>query len=342
MRKMLPAAGSLLSLLTAGAPAAQADAVADFYSGKSINLFIGSTPGGGYDTYGRLMAQFLGDHIPGKPKIVPRNMPGGEGRVASAYLYEVAPKDGLSLATSEQFLPLAQALGDKTVKADTSRLIWIGNPSRENKTIVSWHTTGVKTIEDARKTAVKMGTTGGGGSASTYPLVLNALIDTRFELVRGYRGGTEVNLAMENGEVGGRAGNTLLSWKVSHENWLRENKINILVQVGFARSPELPNVPLMTDLVDNADDRALMTLLSVPIDLGHPLYVAPGVPGERVEALRKAFNAMMQDAAFREAAAKRRIEIDPVTGERMQQIVADMFAAPQSLRDRLAAFEKGK
>jgi tripartite-type tricarboxylate transporter receptor subunit TctC len=342
MHQAISAVSAVLGFAAVGMCAANADAVADFYRGKTINLYIGSTPGGGYDTYGRLVGQFLGDHIPGKPKIVPRNMPGGEGRVASAYLYEVAPRDGLSIATSEQFLPLAQAIGDKTVKADTSKLIWIGNPSRENKTIVTWHTTGVKTIDDAKRIAVKMGTTGGGGSATIYPLVLNALIGTRFELVRGYRGGTEVNLAMENGEVGGRAGNTWLSWKVAKAGWLRDNKINVLVQVGFARSPELPNVPLMTEVVSNADDRALMSLLSVPIDLGHPVYAAPDVPAERIEALRRAFDATMKDPAFRAAAKKRRIEIDPVNGERMQRIVADLFAAPQAVRDRLAGLDKGK
>jgi hypothetical protein len=207
---------------------------------------------------------------------------------------------------------------------------------------VTWHTTGVKTIDDAKRIAVKMGTTGGGGSATTYPLVLNALVGTRFELVRGYRGGTEVNLAMESGEVGGRAGNTYLSWKMSHEHWLREDKINILVQVGFVRSPEIPHVPLMTELVDNAADRTVMRLLSVPIDLGHPVYAAPGVPADRIAALRRAFDAMMKDPAFREAAEKRKIEIDPVAGERMQEIVAEMFAVPEAVRNRLAELDKIK
>ena len=317
---------------------ARADPVEDFYRGKTINFYIGSTPGGGYDLYARLVGQFLGDHIPGKPRILPRNMPGGEGRLSAAYVFGVVAPDGLSLGTSEQSLPLAQAIGDKSVTFDTGKLNWIGNPSNDNKTLVTWHTSGVKTMEDAKRIEVSMGANAGGGS-SIYPKAANALLGTRFKIIRGYPGGTQINLAMEKGEVGGRAGNAWQSWKTINPGWLTEHKINILVQIGLHKASDLPDVPLLVDLAPNADAGALLKLLSAPIALGHPIYTSPNVPAERVKALREAFVATMKDPALLEAAKKRQFDIEPASGAELQHIVADMLGAPADIRARLAAID---
>jgi hypothetical protein len=284
------------------------------------------------------VAQFLGDHIPGKPRILPRNMPGGEGRLAAANVFGAVAPDGLSIGTSEQSLPLAQAIGDKSVTIDTGKLNWIGNPSNDNKTLVTWYTSGVKTIDDAKRIEVTMGANAGGGS-SIYPKATNALLGTKFRIIRGYPGGTQINLAMEKGEVGGRAGNAWQSWKTINPGWLAGHKINILVQIGLHKAGDLPDVPLLMDLAPDAQATALLKLLSAPIALGHPIYTSPNVPAERVKALRDAFDAAMKDPALLAAAKQRKFDIEPTGGAELQRIVGDILGAPADIRSRLAAID---
>ena len=324
-----------LAVMAWGA-AARADAVADFYRGKTINLYISSTPGAGYDIYARLVARFMGEHIPGRPTILPRNMAGGEGRIAAAYLYNVVAKDGLSLGALNRSVALAQAIGDPGVQFDIARFNWIGNPASDNSTLVTWYETGVRTIADARRTEVTIGATGDGNSA-IFPKVLNALAGTRFTVISGYPGGNEVNLAMENGEVGGRGDNAWSSWKSAKPEWLAEHKINILVQVGLEPAPDLAGVPLLRDLAGNEADRKLLTLLSAPAAIGHPIATSPDVPPERVAALRQAFDETIADPAFLAEAGRQKRDIAPVSGPELARIIADILATPEPVRARLAA-----
>ena len=267
--------------------------VEDFYRGKKIDLIIGYSPGGTYDLYARLVARHLGNYIPGKPLIVPRNMPGAGSRAAANWVYNVAPKDGTVLATADQSLSLQQAVGDKRIKFDTTNFIYIGNPNVENNTTATWHTSGIKTIEDAKKREVTVGATG-GSTSSQYPKAMNALLGTKFKIVLGYPGGNDINLAMERGEVDVRGSNSWASWKATRPDWLAEKKIIILVQIGLAKAADLPDVPLLMDLGTNDEDRELLRLLSASTAIGRPLFTTPDVPAERVAALRKAFDAMMQ------------------------------------------------
>lgn len=322
-----------LGLAALGTPA-KADAVEDFYKGKTIDMVIGYTPGGTYDLYARLVAQFLGDHIPGKPRIVPRNMPGGGSRTATGFVAKVAPKDGTVLATADQSLAVEQAMGDTSLQFDTRQLIYIGNPESDNNTTVTWYTTGVKTIEDATKQEVTMGATG-GSTSSQYPKAMNALLGTKFKIVVGYPGGNDIDLAMERGEVGGRGSNSWASWKATHAEWLRDKKINILVQIGLAKAPDLPDVPLLMDLAKNDEDRAVLKLLSASGAIGRPIFTTPGVPPERVKALRDAFDATLKDPAFIAQAKKQNFDLNPVEGEEMQKIVADIVASPKPVTDKL-------
>jgi tripartite-type tricarboxylate transporter receptor subunit TctC len=321
------------ALALAGSPA-RAQSVEDFYKGKTISFVIGYSPGGGYDTYARLVARFMGDHIPGKPTIVPRNMPGASSRVAAAFVFNVAPKDGTVLGTGDQSLALAQAMGEK-LQFDTTKFIYIGNPSAENNTTVTWNTSPVKTIEDAKKQEVPMGATG-GSTSSQYPRVMNAVLGTKFKVILGYPGGNDINLAMERGEVGGRGSNSWASWKATRPEWVKDKKINILVQIGLTKAPDLPDVPLLMDLAANPDDRALLRLLSAPSGIGRPIFTTPGVPADRVKALREAFQATITDPAFVEEAKKVGLEIDPVSGEDLQKIVAEIVATPEAIAKRLA------
>lgn len=315
-------------------PALAQKSVEEFYKGKNVDLIIGYSPGGGYDLYARLVGQFLGKHIPGEPTIIPRNLPGAGSRIAANWIYEVAPKDGTVLATADQSLSIAQAMGDKGFTIDTSKLIYIGNPNADNNTTVTWHTSPVKTIEDAMKTEVPMGATG-GSTSSQYPKAMNAVLGTKFKVIVGYPGGNDINLAMERGEVGGRGSNAWASWKSTKADWIKDKKINVLVQIGLTKAPDLPNVPLLVDLAKNNDDRALLKLLSAPTTIGRPIFTSPGVPEERVKALRAAFDATMKDPNFLAAAEKAKMDINPVSGADLQKIVAEIVATPKPVAERL-------
>jgi tripartite-type tricarboxylate transporter receptor subunit TctC len=315
-------------------PARSQQAVEDFYRGKQLEMVIGYSPGGTYDLYARLVARFLGNYIPGKPVIVPRNMPGAGSRAATKWVYSVAPKDGTVLATADQSLAVEQAMGDKQLDLDTTKLIYIGNPNADNNTTATWYTSGVKTIDDAKMKQVVMGATG-GSTSSQYPKAMNALIGTKFKIVIGYPGGNDINLAMEKGEVDGRGSNAWGSWKATRPDWLRDRKINILVQIGLTKAPDLPDVPLLIDLAANDEDRAIFKLLSASSTIGRPVFTSPGVPPERVKALRDAFDTMVKGPDFLAEAEKEHFDINPVAGVEMQRIVEDIVATPKPIADRL-------
>ena len=311
----------------------------DFYHGKTINLFIGGAPGAGYDIYGRLVARHLGKHIPGQPVILPRNMPGAGGQTAAAHVYNIASKDGLSLGLIRQELPLSEALGE-TMLFKSARFNWIGSPDADIRVVVTWHSSGVASIEDAKKKEVTMGAVGPSG-ASGYPDIINTLLGTKFKTIKGYVGGQAVNLAMERREVDGRADNAWGSWKSDHGDWLRDKKINLLVQVGLSKATDLPDVRLLMDLARNPEDREALKLISTSSSMGHPFIAPPGVPAERTRILRRAFDATMSDPAFLEDAKRQRRPIDPVAGEQLQRIAQELDTAPQSVRDRASALLRG-
>jgi len=328
--KLLLAAG-----LGVAASAANAQGVEDFYKGRKIDIVIGFTVGGGYDAYARLVARHMGEHIPGKPGIVPRNMAGAGSRTAAAFIHGVAPKDGTAMGIADQSIPLEQALGDVGVKFDSREFNWIGNPNADNNVLTTWHTSPVKTIDDARKFDVTVGATG-FNTSSQYPTVLNAVAGTKFRVILGYPGGNEINLAMERGEVAGRGSNAWASYKSTRPDWIAEKKINILVQIGLRKASDLPDVPLLMGVAANDLDKAALRLLSAPTTIGRPFFAPPGVPAERVKALRAAFNAMVKDTAFLEEAKKLNLDIDAVSGEDLQKIVSEIIDAPAPVKKRLA------
>ena len=331
MRRM-----AIIVLLLAAWPglALSQQSAEEFYRGKKIDLIIGYSSGGTYDLYARLVARHLGHHISGRPLIVPRNMPGAGSRAAATWVHSVAPRDGTVLATADQSLSLQQAAGDERVKFDTTKFIYIGNPNVENNTTATWHSSRVKTIEDAKRIEAAMGATG-GSTSSQYPKAMNALLGTRFKIILGYPGGNDINLAMERGEVDGRGSNSWASWKATRPHWIAEKKINILVQIGLKKAPDLPDVPLLMELGGNDEDRALLRLLSASTAIGRPIFTTPDVPAERVSALRKAFDAMVRDKAFLEDARQGHFEIDATTGEAMQKLVAEVVGMPKAQGERL-------
>ena len=268
---------SLLALaaLAATALPAQADAVADFYRGKQISLVIGTSAGNDYDYRGRLIARHMGRHIPGEPTIVPRNMPGAGGINAANWLATIAPRDGTTLHMIMTNMMAAQAVGTHGVQFDTRKFRWVGNTTSSPNVTNSWYTTGVTNIEQAKTRELILGAPAGTAGV-TYGTVMNALAGTKFKIVTGYPGGNEVNLAMERGEVEGRGSNSWASWKSTKPDWLAQKKIIMLVQVGLKRDPDLPDVPLLLELVSNDLDRKVMTFLSAETAISRALVTTPG------------------------------------------------------------------
>lgn len=314
---------------------ALAQSVENFYKGKKIDVVIGFSVGGGYDAYGRLVARHLGEHIPGKPLLIPRNMTGAGSRVAAAYIHGAAPRDGTSIGVAEQSLPLEHALGDAGIKFDPRELQWIGNPNADNNVLTVWRTSPVQTIPEAKKTPISIGATGYNTTAQ-YPAVLNAMIGTKFKVILGYPGGNEINLAMEREEVVGRGSSGWGAYKSQRPDWVKDKKIHVLVQIGLTKSPDLPDAPLLMDLAENELDRSAMRLLSSPTTMGRPFFAPPGVPQERVKALRAAFDSMLKSTSFNDEATKLNLDINPVSGEEMQQIVSELGGAPEQVKKRLA------
>ena len=325
--------GLLAALLTC-AGASVSLAADDFYKGKTIDLVIGYTPGATYDLYARLLSRHLGDHIPGNPRIVPRNLAGAGSRVAVNYIYNVAPQDGTALGTADQSLAVEQAMGDKQLTVDVNKLQWIGNPVVSNNTSVAWHTSQIRSVDDARAREVTMGATG-SSTSSQYPRLMNALLGTKFKVILGYPGANDINLAMERGEVAGKGSDSWAAWKATRPDWLRDRKINILVQIGLTKNPEMGDTPLLMDLAKNDEDRQVMKLLSTSVVIGRPIFAGPGVPAERVSVLRRAFDETMKDPEFIRDAREGKMDLDPVSGEALQKLIGEIVATPKHVADRL-------
>jgi tripartite-type tricarboxylate transporter receptor subunit TctC len=331
--KCLPVLTVLLaaSLLGGAASSAAADDVADFYRGKRINLVIGFGSGGGYDLYARLFARFLGGHIPGKPVIVPQNMPGAGSRRAANWLYTVAPKDGTAIACLGQATPADQALGQPGVLFDARKFNWIGNLVVVNNILFVSAASGVATIDDARKKTLAIGASGASSPSLLYPQVSNNLLGTRFKIVAGYPSGGDINLAVERHELDGRGSDSWASMKSTHPDWLRDRSINILFQIGPRREPDLPDVPLWSELGANDDQRQVLEILSGDVAVGRPILTAPDVPADRVKALRKAFDDTLADPQFIVAARQANMDLNPLGGEELQKIVARIVGQPENI-----------
>ena len=333
----MKASACLLACAVASiAGTAAADPVADFYKGKQMQFIIRSNVGGGYDQYSRLLGRHIVKHIPGNPTMLPVNMPGGGGLQAANFIAQAAPKDGTFLTMVSQGLPMDQALGlNKGLQADMKTFNWIGNMSDSNQLTVTWHTSPTKTIEDAMKRETVIGATGAGSISTQVPAVLNNVVGTKFKVIFGYPGGAEINLAMERGELEGRATNPWASYVSVTPHYVNEKKLNILVQTGTKKDKDLPDVPLLRDLAKTPEQRAILDYISKAVAVGRPVGTTPGVPADRVAALRKAFDATLTDPAFVAEADKQKMEISAMTGAELQQIIGDIIDAPIDLLEKV-------
>jgi tripartite-type tricarboxylate transporter receptor subunit TctC len=320
-----------LPIVAASAIPAPAQSVADFYRGKTIQMIIGVSAGGDYDLRARLLARHLSKHIPGNPKIVPQNMLGAGGLVAANWMMNVGPKDGTALLAISSNLPVGQAVGLEGVKYDVRKFSYIGNTTDSPNVINSWHTTGITRIEQVMEKELVVGATGRSSGSYYYPAALNAFAGTKFKIVFGYRGGADVNIAMERGEVGGRGSNLWASWVSTRPQWLAEKKIHMLVQIALKRHPDLKDVPLMQELVKSELHKQVMTFISADTAIARSIVTTPDVPAERVAALRAAFDAAMKDPALLKEAAQAQQDISPTTGAEAQEVANSLANASQEV-----------
>jgi tripartite-type tricarboxylate transporter receptor subunit TctC len=330
------ALAGILTLPFMHAAPALADPVADFYNGKQIRFIVRTPPGGDYDQYSRLLARFMGKYIPGNPQFVVMNMPGGGGITAANYMAQIAPRDGTVIGILSQGIPADQALGlSPQLKADMREFNWIANVVYSNQLLVVWHTSPTKTLKDAKQRVTTIGTTGAGSVSVQYPAFYNNVLGTKFKIVFGYPGGQAIDLAMEREEVEGRGANPYSGWMASKPTWIPQKLIIPLIQAGLEKEPALPDVPLLVDQPVKPEDKPLINFMAQASTVGRPLATTPGVPAERVMALRAAFAATIKDPEFIAAAAHENMAIRPMSGDKLHEIITSLLNAPQDVRERM-------
>jgi len=312
-------------LMALPAPNAHAQAPADFYRGKTIDLYINVSVGGGYDLYARMVARHLGKHIPGNPTILPKNMEGSGGMRLANWLSNIAPKDGTAIGAVARATAFEPLLGNKSAQYDGRRFNYIGSANDEVSVCVAWHTSGVRTFEDAKKTQLVVGANGTSEDTYQYPALLNHMFGSKFKMVTGYPGGNDINLAMERGEVLGRCSIPWSTIKATRKFWIDDKKVNLLMQYSLGKHADLPDVPLIMDLAKTDEQRNILKLIFGRQVMGRPLAAPPDVPKDRVAMLRKAFMDTMADKDFLAEAEKAKFEITPVSGEKIENLVLDVY-----------------
>lgn len=333
MRKFIGAIVVTLGVALGAAPAP----AQGFFAGKQIRIIVGTGTGGGYDTYARLVARHLGEHIPGKPSFVVENMPGASGIKATNYLYETAPKDGTVLATFNNAIPFYQTIKQPGIRFKSEELSWIGSLTQTATVIAVTKRAGVKNIEEAKHKQVIIGATGAAGSKVAHPMMLNNLLGTKFKVVAGYASSKPVMLAMERDEVQGDGGNPWSSWQIAKPDWIKDGTLVPLVQIGLEKEPDLAHVPLLPELARDSTQRAIFDFICAPVAIQQPFAGPPGLPKERVEILRRGFDAMTRDPAFRAEVQKLKLDLSPLTGAEVEKVVRSIVETPADVVQKAQA-----
>jgi tripartite-type tricarboxylate transporter receptor subunit TctC len=331
-RRLVPAA--LLVAVPFSAPAS-AQSVEEFYKGKTITLSIGFDTGGGYDIYGRLLSRHLSKHIPGRPAIIVQNMPGAGSLRAAQHLFSLAPKDGTALGTFGRQMGIAPLLGT-SAQYDGTKFNWIGSITNEVSTCVAWHTATVKTWADMLEKPITLGGDGPGADPDVFALLYRNVFDAKIKLVSGYHGTTPIILAMERGEVDGLCGYSWSTIRSKHQPWLKEKKINILVQAGLKKDAEIADVPLVLDMAKTDEQRQILKLILTSQETARPFAAPPGLPADRAAALRAAFDATMKDPEFLAETTKLNLDINPLSGTAIASLLTELYAMPKSVIEKAA------
>jgi tripartite-type tricarboxylate transporter receptor subunit TctC len=303
------------------------------YSGKQVRMVIANGAGGAYDIYARILATHLSRHVPGNPAIIDQNMPIAGGMAATNWTYAEAPKDGSVILATFDSLLAEPLYGNPAARYDPRKFEYIGSISKQQNICATWHSNPVKTIAQAEMQQVVVTATGSSSDSAILPRVLNAVLGTKFKVVLGYST-SDSRLAVERGEADGVCGLSWSTLKASSPEWIQKRLLNVLLQTGTTPQPDLPDVPLLVDLVSSPDDKKAIELLSFQQEMGRPFLMPPGTPKDMVMVMRRAFDATMEDPAFLADARQAFLEVDPMTGETMERIVKDAYAMPKALMQR--------
>ena len=334
--KLLFVMPAIATATIAGSLVAQAQSADSFYRGKTVTMVIGYPPAGANDVYARMVARHIGKHIPGNPTVVPRNMPGAGSLIAANHIFNVAPQDGTVLGLLVPTLPLEDALGASAVKFKAAEYHWIGRMAPAPNITFIMATAPVKSIADAFDKTAVLGATGRGATNAIYPTVLNNVLGTKFKVVTGYQGSAAAMLAMERGEVEGHSA-TYDTLKTVHPDWLAQKQVNVIVQYSLQRHPDLKDVPTTVELARNPEQARILRAVSSASEIGKFVLTTPQTPADRVQTLRTAFDAMVKDPDFIADANKLRVELGPMPGAELQQIVADVAGMPAEIVAKVKA-----
>ena len=333
MRKSIFAVTAMM--LGFAAPATAQDSAAQFYQGKTVRMIVGVAAGSGYDINARALARHMSEHIPGKPVIVVQNQPGAGSISMTNQLYNAGPFDGTVIGAAFGGMPTAPLLTPEGVKFDPNKLNWLGSTNRETHVTYMWHTSPANSFEDFKKRETVVGAQAPGTTQYDFPLVANAIFGTKFKIVPGYGGTPQIHLAMERGEIEGNGASAYTTIKALNADWIKDKKIKILAQWALRPNPDLPGVPSVLDLAKNDADKAALLLVLARLDFGRPFFLPPNVPADRVAALRKAFDDTMKDPAFLAEAEKLKLDIDPLNGVQVSELVARVLATPKDVVERV-------
>jgi tripartite-type tricarboxylate transporter receptor subunit TctC len=330
MKSAWPVAVCALAAALSGPPA-RAESIESFYKGKTLTIVVSTGVGGVFDLTARTVAKYIPKYIPGAPTVIVKNMPGGGHVLATNFMFNQAARDGTFIGLVINSMPLHQVLDGRGVRFDTTKFNWLGSAGLSNLMTVAWQSAGVKTIDDVMTRELVTAATGTGSNGFIYPNAMNVVLGTKFKIVLGYKSSPEADLAMVRGEAQARAGFSLSAIQQEHPDWIADKKVAFLVQVGAEREPDFPGVPLMHELAKTPDQARVLALISSPVSLGRPFFTTPDTPPERVAALRQAYEATMRDADFLAEARQLNLDIKPMGGERVTEIVAETVNVPAEL-----------
>jgi tripartite-type tricarboxylate transporter receptor subunit TctC len=307
---------------------AKAEPVTDFYRGRTVTLYIGYSVGGGYDNYARVLARHLGNHIPGNPSILPQNMPGAGSLRALNYLYNAAPRDGTAIATFGRGLAMEPLIGSSPTQFDARKLVWLGSGSDEVSLCGTWHTSRIKTWNDMQTIPFTVGGEGSGSDPDIFAAMMKKVFGIKLRIVSGYPGSAELALAVERQEIDGRCGWSLSSLRQMRPDWLATKQFNPVVQLNLEKSPDLAGVPAITEYAQTQAQRQILKLVLSRQSMARPFAAPPGVPADRAEALRQAFERTMADPEFIAEARAAGLEVNPVSGAEIERLVGELYQTP--------------
>ena len=310
--------------------------VEDFYKGKTISLVIGYSVGGGYDLYGRLLARHMGKYIPGQPTIVPQNMTGAGSMRAASFLYAAAPKDGTVFGTFGRTIATAPLLAPTSAPLDATKLPWLGSITNEVSLCATWHASPVKTWQDALDRPINMGGEGTGADPDVYALLYKNVFGAKWKLIAGYHGTNDIMLALERGEVDGLCGLSWSTLKARRMQWLNDKKIIIINQAALKKQPELPDIPLASDLTQDREKLQILKLFLASQEFARPFAAPPDIPADRKAALIAAFEQTMRDPEFLAEAQKLSMDVNPLSANAVSDLIAELYATPKPVVEKAA------